>query len=271
MADRSTAIQNLRADLCQFQHALRLKDRVKNAVSTGISALDNILPDQGLLRSTLSEWIAAEPGSGTISLAMRAAGQAQHEGPLIIVDRPRRFYAPAFPAVGVCLRNTILVRPKSRGDELWAVEQSLRCPGVGAVMCQIDRLRTQEFRRLQLAAESGTAVGLLIRPASARRQSGWADVRLLISAGWPASRFGVTLGNASAGRSTTRRASNAEVTEANAGRPRVFHRRLEVRCVYAKGAMADQTVELEVCDETNTLRLAAKVSDSTAALQAAGA
>ena len=106
-------------------------------------------------------------------------------------------------------------------------------------MCQIDRLRTQEFRRLQLAAESGTAVGLLIRPAAARRQSGWADIRLLVT-----------------GRPSL---------------PRVFRRRLEVRCVYAKGAMADQTVELEVCDETNTVRLAAKVSDSATALQAAGA
>ena len=134
--ERSAAILNLRADLYKFQHSLRLKDQAANVVSTGVPALNDILPDRGLLRGTLSEWIAAAPGSGAASLAMRAAGQAQQDGPLIIVEHRKLFYAPAFQAAGVCLNKTILVRPESRGDELWAVEKVLRCPGVGAVICQ---------------------------------------------------------------------------------------------------------------------------------------
>ena len=239
LSGRSAAIQNLRADLCQFQQAMRLKSRSKNIVSTGISALDDILPDRGLMCGTLSEWIASEPGDGAVSLAMRVAGQAQRKGSLVIVDRQNLFYAPAFGAAGICLEKTILVRPKSQADELWALEQALRCPGIGAVVCQVDRLKTQQFRRLQLAAESGTAIGLLIRPAVAQRQSGWADIRLLVSP-HPSSQHS-------------------------------FRRRLEVQCVYAKGGLANQTVELDVCDKKNTVRLAAELSDSTTALQTAGA
>ena len=235
VVDQSAVIQNLRKDLSRFRCTERL-DAYQQVVSTGISALDNILPGQGLRRGWLCEWIAAGPGSGTVSLAMRTAGQAQLGGPLIIVDHQKRFYPPAFSAAGVTLENTILVRPKSHGDALWAIEQSLRCPGVGAVMCRIDHLNTQEFRRLQLATETGTAVGLLIRPASAQRQSGWADVRLLVSP--------------------------------RPSLPRSFHRRLEVRCVYAKGAMTEQTVELELSDETNTVRVATQLSNSTPALRA---
>ena len=232
--DRSAAIQNLRKDLSRFRQDQRL-DAQRQIVSTGISALDDILPDQGLQRGTLCEWIVAEPGSGAATLAMRVAGKAQGDGPLIIVDRQRRFYPPAFSAVGVCLEKTILVQPKSRADELWTVEQSLRCPGVGAVMCRMDHLKTQEFRRLQLAAEVGTAIGLLLRSADAQRQSGWADMRLLVSP--------------------------------RPSLPQSFCRRLGVRCLYAKGGMAGQTVELELSDETNTVRLAAELSHSTSALR----
>jgi hypothetical protein len=249
---RSTAIQDLRSNLRRMEQGLRLNVREKSAVSTGVPALDSILPDQGLLRGTLSEWIAAEPGSGAASLALRVAGQAQREGPVIIVDGERHFYAAAFPTAafptaGVLLEKTILVRPQSRADELWAVEQSLRCPGVGAVLCRIDRLRTQEFRRLQLAAESGTAIGLLLRTVATQKDSGWADVRLLVSPRLIPS------------RSSSPRAS-----------PHSFCRRVEVRCVYAKGNLSDQTVELDLCDETGAVCLAAELSDSATALRAAG-
>ncbi len=234
---RATSIQELRSNLRRLQRNLRQESRGTEVVSTGIPALDDLLPDPGLRRGTLTEWIAAEPGSGAARLAMRVAGRAQQEGPLIIVDRLQQFYAPAFPAVGVSLEETILVRPESRIDELWAIEQSLRCVGVGAVLCRIDRLKIQDFRRLQLAAESGTAVGLLVRPSAARRQSGWADVRFLVSP--------------------------------RPSPPGLFRRRLEVRCLYAKGGLADQTVILEVCDETGAVCLAAGLSDSTGELRTA--
>ena len=239
LIDRSETIQKLRTGLCQFRQGLRTTTAHQQIISTGISALDNILPDKGLRRGTLSEWIAAESGSGAASLAMRTAGQAQRDGPLIVVDRQKSFFAPAFSFAGVDAGNTILVRPKLRNDELWVVEQALRCPGMGAVVCRIDRLTATEFRRLQLAAEAGTAAGLLIRPSTARRQSGWADIRLLVSP-QPSS-------------------------------PHSFCRRLEVQCVYARGALADQTVELDVCDETGAVCLAAEFSAATSALRAAGA
>ena len=248
-APRSLSVQELRADLRRFQRALRVETRDRRVVSTGIAALDDILPDRGLQRGALSEWIASERGSGAATLALQACRQAQREGPLIIVDSERSVYAPAVHAAGLQLKEIVLVRPASRTDFLWAVEQSLRCSGVGAVLCRIDYLKTQEFRRLQLAAEAGTAVGVLIRPAAAHKHAGWADVRLLITP------RPVTCSAAGRSRSASALA---------AGPP--WHRRLEVRCVYAKGGFTDQTVELELCDETGAVRLAAGLSHSTTAL-----
>jgi len=235
---RATALRDLRSNLRQVQHGWRQQTAEKAIVSTGIAALDDLLPERGLTRGSLSEWIAAEEGCGAIELALRSAARAQSNGPLIVVDGSRadvrgQLYAPAMAAIGVCLDATVLVRPESQADELWAIEQSLRCRGVGAVLCRIDRLKTQQFRRLQLAAEAGTAIGLLLRSNVARRQSSWADLRLLISP--------------------------------RPSPPDSFCRRVEVRCLYAKGRLADQTVELEICDETGAVCVAAGLLDSAAA------
>lgn len=228
--NRLAAILELRTNLRSLSHELRTETSEDDVVSSSISALDAILPDRGLRQGTLSEWIAAEPGGGTASLVMRIARQAQREGPLIIVDRLRQFYAPALAASGTRLSEVILVRPQSRAHELWAIEQSLKCPGVGAVLSRIEFLKPAEFRRLQLAAESGTAVGLLLRPKMAQGQSGWADIRLLVSP--------------------------------RASPPGAFFRRVAVQCVYAKGGLSDRTIELDICDETSAVRLAAELSDS---------
>ena len=219
---RTASIKELQSNLRKLECSLRFDVLKAEGISTGVAALDSILPDQRLRCGTLSEWIAAETGSGAESLAVRVASQAQRRGTLIVLDRERRFYAPAFESMGVKLETTIFIRPESRADELWAAEQSLRCSGVGAVLFRIDKLKAQEFRRLQLAAEQGTAVGLLLRSMFAGKQTGWADVRLLVSS----------------------RPSSA----------RSFRRRLSVRCAYAKGALSDRTVELEICDQTGALQ-----------------
>lgn len=224
VSDHAPSVQELRSSLHRMQRGFRPgtqagpRSSSKEIISTGIVGLDRILPAQGLLKGTLSEWIATEPGSGAVSLAMRVASQVQQGRTLVLVDQARQFYAPAIQSLGVCLAETILVRPTTQSDELWVLEQSLRCPGVGAVLCRLDRLTTQQFRRLQLAAESGTAIGMLIRPAVAQRQSSWADVRLQVSP--------------------------------RPSLPRSFRRCVNVRCVYAKGSLADQNVDLEFCDET---------------------
>ena len=147
------------------------------AVSTGIPGLDQLLPQRGLVPGTLTEWLAEETGSGAVQLAMLAAREALQNGPLIVIDWPPMIYPPALERIGVPLEQTVFVRPDSLGDALWALEQSLRSPVPGAVFSRVGRLSSRVARRLQLAAEAGSTVGLLLRPGTARGQANWADVR----------------------------------------------------------------------------------------------
>ncbi len=176
-------------------------------ISTGCEALDRLLPGGAFAAGMLVEWLAEGRGSGAGSLAMVVARQAvlQRQGSLVVVDRWRRFYPPAAVAWGIDPSKLIIVQGDTvqgdtvrgdtvrgdtvRGDttkkmaaqeELWAIDQALRCPGVSAVWTWIDRLDPRAFRRLQLAAETGQTLGLLVRPATVRARPTWSDAQLLV-------------------------------------------------------------------------------------------
>ncbi len=146
--------------------------RETELVSTGVACLDRLLPDGGLRLGSLVEYL----GQG-VSLAFAAACAACRERALIVVDRQREFYPLAF---GIDLAKTVLVRPANEADEMWALDQALRCPGVGATIARCGRLKAKDFRRLQLAAESGGSLGLLLRSAKLKGEPTWADVQWLV-------------------------------------------------------------------------------------------
>ncbi len=149
--------------------------------SSGCPALDRLLPQGGFRRGALVEWCAAARGGGAGTLALLAAREAcRSGGTLLVLDRRRGFYPPAAAVWGLDLGRLLIVRPRDKADELWALDQALRCPAVAAVWAPLREIDGRTFRRLQLAAEQGGGLGLLLRPAAARDEPSWADVRLLV-------------------------------------------------------------------------------------------
>ncbi len=148
--------------------------------SSGCTSLDAILPQAGLTRGSLVEYLA-ETGSGATLLALIAAREACRERPtLVVVDSRASFYPPAAANVGIDLSAVILLRPETGKDYFWALHQSLSCPAVGAVLSWPDKLAPRQFRSLQLAAESSGVVGILRRPLTARGDPTWSEVRFLV-------------------------------------------------------------------------------------------
>jgi hypothetical protein len=204
--------------------------------------LDRILPGQGLHRGTLIEYLA-EIGSGAAALALIAARQACCEGgALVLVDRSRSFHPPAAANLGVDLASVVFVQPRTKKDYLWALNQSLSCQGVGAVVCWPEKLDSRAFRQLQLAAESCATTGLFLRPPSVRGHPTWSELQLLVDA-LPA----------------------AALTAA------AMHRRLRVEVVRCRNGNPGASVELELDDETGTLQESRALCVAPAMAVAAGA
>lgn len=172
--------------LATLRHKLELLEGLRSPadsqpVGTSVAALDRLLPAGGLRRGTLVEYLAGSAASGAGTLALAAARIAcQEEKALVVVDRQQSFYPLAAAAWGIGLSRTVMLHPADAAEQLWATDQALRCPGVGAVWLTCGTIDDRDFRRLQLAAESGGTLGLLVRPAKVRGKPTWSDVQWLV-------------------------------------------------------------------------------------------
>jgi protein ImuA len=162
---------------------------------TGLPALDALLPGRGLARAAIHEllWTPTkefapfQPFFVATCLA-RAATKRGGTGvppvkktktphardahttskPIIWSDPHNQLYPPALATLRIPLDRLFLLKPKTPQDEFWAVTQCLACRGVGATVAMIPRLNRIQARRLQLAAERGGGVGLILRPYDPR-------------------------------------------------------------------------------------------------------
>jgi hypothetical protein len=198
--------------------SLQAREAAREVVSSGFRPLDSLLPAGGIRRGSLVEWLAGgEIGGGAVTLAAAVAcrlvpadrrpAPAGGIGPrtIVVVDRSGWFHPPAvLPWLGTESDGPQLVvaRPSRYEDEIWAIDQALRCSGVAAVLAwprmeavgdglwpaaqrrSPPHARQQwsiAMRRWQLAARSSGAVGLFVRSAAARREPSWAEVRIAVA------------------------------------------------------------------------------------------
>ena len=152
------------------------------AFSTGCSALDRCLPSGGYDPGTVVEYLQASTASGATSLALTAAREAMAATGrfCLLVDWREQFYPPAAAALGMDLKRIVIARPRTLADRLWAIDQALRSPAIAAVVAEVEQMDDRAARRLQLAAERGGGLGLLVRGAAARQQPSWAAVQWLV-------------------------------------------------------------------------------------------
>jgi hypothetical protein len=149
-------------------------------VSVG-EAIDSILPDGGVRRGTLIEWLSAAPGCGAERLACVVARCVLDAGgEFVVVDCDRTFHPPSIAALGVDLTSVVLLRPPNDRAALWAVDQALRSRAVAVVLWQMERLPGRSYRRLQLSAEEGNVLGFLLRTTRTLQEPAWCDLALSV-------------------------------------------------------------------------------------------
>ena len=174
-------------------------------VSSGIAAIDAVLPRGGLPCACLHEVVAvAHPDTsypGTSPSSTAAAGFAaflaarlsagvrqEKKGGLIVWCRLGRglctpeLYGPGLAGFGLDPGRLLVVRGRSETDVLWAMEEGLRSGAAAAVLGELAAPAPIALRRLQLAAEAGGVTGLLLRPLTAQAGAGLATTRWAVAA-----------------------------------------------------------------------------------------
>ena len=127
-----------------------------------------------------------------------AVGALGNAGDLLLRERARPVVPTGFrPWLGD-ERRLVVARPSRDDDEIWTIDQALRCTGVAAVLAwprnRVGRSTAMRgsrpegslqqwstaMRRWQLAAASSGAVGLFVRPLAARSEPSWAETRIAV-------------------------------------------------------------------------------------------
>lgn len=184
-------LQRLRSRIAALERGGSGTPHDDDCLPLGVSEIDEHLPWGGLAAGAVHEILDGDgPTSnsttkigGALNGAVTAfaaalAGKAQRARARPIVwiaprTGPREsLYAPGLAGFGLDPADLIAVRVPPGGDfaatALWTMEEALRAPTVGLVCAEIEEMSLTASRRLQLAAETGGGLGLLLRRDTGR-------------------------------------------------------------------------------------------------------
>lgn len=237
---RSAVLTKLRESLSAIEGN---GPRRRAALPFGIGAVDSWLADGGLRIDALHEAAAASTDladdcAATLFLAGVAA---RARGPVLWAVRRRDLFAPGLAQAGIEAGRLLYAEAADDPELLALMEEGLRHRGLGAVIGEVRRADMPATRRLQLAAEGGRTIALLLR----RHGREGADPLAAPSAAITRWRIGA--------------APSAPLPVAGVGRPR-----WSVRLERQRGGESGEWM-MEACDETGRCALPADVADRAAA------
>jgi len=189
-ADRRRVLARLAERIQRVQARWRTPAR---RCPSGLAELDAALGG-GFACGAVHELLAPREGSAAYSLALWVAARAATGCPvdsehssrvrgtqpdrvrpchpstinpqskwLLYIDTTGDFYPPGAVQLGLPLERLLVIRTRRPVHALWAAEQALRCSAIAATVLPLRTLEANASRRLQLAAEAGGGLGLIIR------------------------------------------------------------------------------------------------------------
>jgi protein ImuA len=185
------ALDALHADVWRA-HALALAPQ--RTVATGEALLDLHLPGGGWPVGALTELLQA-PGVHNEWRLLAPALARCGTGPVVLVAPPHLPFVPALAAQGLAARRLLWFKlppspaptgksggtPNASATPLWATEQALRCAPVDAVLAWLPQARTDQLRRLHLAAAEHHKLLFVMRSDQTRQDASPAVLRLQLS------------------------------------------------------------------------------------------
>ncbi|WP_226816543.1 translesion DNA synthesis-associated protein ImuA [Advenella sp. FME57] len=167
--------------------------------NTGYPEISAQLPGGGWPLGNLIEVMTPRAGVGEIQLfkpvfcghkasqlphASTAAGldstSSPEQRPIVLIQPPYAPQACAWAHWGVAPSRLLWLSPQSTADALWAAEHILNSGAFAALVLWQNALRDGALRRLQLSAQKGDTLFVLVRALSAARQSSPAPLRLAL-------------------------------------------------------------------------------------------
>jgi protein ImuA len=138
-------------------------------VPLGLNDIDRHLPGGGLARGGVHEVIAGDRSAAALGFALWAISCFAPTRPWLWCSSSEAPtpYAPALDDFGLAPRRLLFAQAAFAREALWAAEEGLATPTLGAVLAEARTLTPVAARRLALAARDSGVPLLLVRPEGA--------------------------------------------------------------------------------------------------------
>jgi len=192
------------AIIARLREQLRAADRTRlpgrrGVAALGVPAIDAALPWRGLARGGVHELLGGDGDAARFGFAAALLGRLPVGGGRILwcrgghatreIGRP---YGPGLAGFGLAPERLLFFETRCAEEALWAIEEGLRCRRLAAVVGEGVATGLAASRRLQLAAEAGDTLGLLL-PAPGKAATTAAFTQWRIDS-WPGSPEAAGLG-----------------------------------------------------------------------------
>lgn len=137
-----------------------------SSMDVGLGQIKNAFPNATFPLGAVHEFIcsgseeaAATIGfiSGVLTTLMR------NRGACIWISSLQTIFPPSLKYFGIEPDKIIFVDLQKEKEILWAMEESLKCDGLAAVVAEMKELSFTDSRRFQLAVEQNKVTGFIIR------------------------------------------------------------------------------------------------------------
>jgi len=151
-------------------------------LSSGHPELDGQLQGGGWPQQGLVDLLLPHAGIGELRLILPILETLTQTNYVVWINPPFIPYAAALDALGVNVRNLLVVQTQTHEETLWSMERCCLSSGCAAVLAWPEerKLNIKETRRIQLAARSGHTLAIFFRPIDAVARSSLAELRLAL-------------------------------------------------------------------------------------------
>lgn len=162
-ATKADIIAQLQRDILPLQgYAIPLQSKVE----TGLGPVLQAFPTKTFPTGAVHEFCSWSPESSaaTGGFVSGVLGPLmQNNGVCIWISSYRTIFPPALQSFGIAPESVIFINLRKEKEMLWAMEESLKCESLVAVVGEIQEMSFTNSRRLQLAVEKSRVTGFVLR------------------------------------------------------------------------------------------------------------
>ena len=142
----------------------------KPGLDTGFAALNALLKTGGWPVNSIIEIQVDQWGQGELQVLLPLMARlSQQQQQMAWIAPPYIPYAPALQAAGIDLNYLLIIEQSEASDAAWAAEKCLRHAAAALVLFCLPQIDTRHIRRLQIAADTGASLGVLLHCGKVRQ------------------------------------------------------------------------------------------------------